>query len=456
MTLGSVVGRDQRRARFLALLTGCTAVGATTSVARPARAQGPIRLVVQAGETPPGAPAPVSTLGPPFINGTGKVGFTGSLEDGDRFVWYGDGIRWRNRSGSGLSGAETWMGTSDGAGFIYSPAVNGRDAVYTHGGALLMEGDRAPGRPGGTAITFNSRPSMLPGGRVYWVAGINETGGTTTQKRVLYTSVDANPAAIEPLLVGGDRVGGLVVADQGVLFDYRFSDDGAHHIHELDVIAPSTSDGALMVNGQIVAREGFRVPHRREELWSTFDQLDINNAGNYVFSGDTNGDPAKDEFVAYNGAIAVHESQTVAAVTLEPGATANAVHINNLGQVVMMWDVGDVETVFLSCEAEAIARTASIVLTTGRGLDFNGDGTTDAVVTDFNASAGTPHEAFSDDGRLYLEVDLDYGDGNTVEAIIELQLTCCGNGVVNSYEECDDAGESTTCDADCTAAARWP
>ena len=423
MTLGSLTGRDQRRARFLALLTGCTAVAASTSVARPARAQGHIRLVVQAGQTPPGAPAPVSAIGPPFVNGTGQVGLTGSLDDGDRFVWYGDGIRWRNRSGSGLSGAETWMGTSDGGGFIYSPAVNGRDAVYTHGGALLVEGARAPGRPGGAAITFNSRPSMLPGGRVYWVAGINETGGTSTQRRVLYTSADATPAAIEPLLAGGDRVDGLVIADQGVLFDYRFSDDGAHHIHELDLIAPSTSDGALMVNGHIVAREGFRVPNRRDS-WSTFDLLDINNAGNYVFSGDTSGDTAKDEFVAYNGAVAVQEGQTVAGVTLEPGATASALHINNLGQVVMMWDVGDVETVFLSCEAGSIAQTARIVLTTGRGLDFDGDGTTDAVVTDFNATSGTPHEAFSDDGRLYLEVDLDHGDGDTVEAIIELQLTC--------------------------------
>ncbi len=48
----------------------------------------------------------------------------------------------------------------------------------------------------------------------------------------------------------------------------------------------------------------------------------------------------------------------------------------------------------------------------------------DAVVTDFHATAGTPHEAFSDDGRLYLEVDLDHGDGNAVESSIELPLTC--------------------------------
>lgn len=275
MMLGFANRRDQRRARFLALLAGCAAVAASTSVARPARAEVAARLVVQEGQTPPGASAAVSIINPPFVSGTGKVGFTGSLEDGDRFVWYDDGIRWLNSSGSGLSGAELWMGTSDGGGFIYSPAVNGGDAVYTHGGALLVDGDPAPGLPAGVVTTFHSRPSMLPGGRAYWVAGINETGGTATQKRVLYTSFDSTPAAIEPLLVGGDTVGGLVIADQGVLFDYRFSDDGAHQIHELDVVAPSTSDIVLMVDGQIVAREGFPTPDIVES-WSSFDQLDIN------------------------------------------------------------------------------------------------------------------------------------------------------------------------------------
>ncbi len=33
-----------------------------------------------------------------------------------------------------------------------------------------------------------------------------------------------------------------------------------------------------------------------------------------------------------------------------------------------------------------------------------------------------------------------------------LSVDCCGNGIVESGEACDDAGESATCDIDCTAA----
>ena len=36
------------------------------------------------------------------------------------------------------------------------------------------------------------------------------------------------------------------------------------------------------------------------------------------------------------------------------------------------------------------------------------------------------------------------------EAIIRLDVNCCGNGYIEPSEDCDDRGESATCDDDCT------
>ena len=428
-----------------AMLAGSTAFAQVSAV-----------LVAQEGDTPAGAPAPVDTISPPFINGSGDVGFTGGLTDGDRYVWFGTQILWLNSNETtvSLGGAEAAMGISDSNGFIYSPSVDGDDAVYTHNGVLLVENLQAPGFPDGVVNTFNSRPSMLPGGRAFWVSGINESGGTSTEKRVLYTSADGTPATIEVVLAGGDVVDGLVIEDTGIRFDYRHSDDGTHHIHELDMATGSTSnDIVIVVDGAIVAQESSLVPGGVGEAWQTFDAMSINNSGEYVFSGDTNADSSKDEFVAYNSTLAAREGDTVDGIALLSGSSVRTVQINNKGQVMMIWNVDSVETLFVSCDAQDIVGTASALLSTGDQVDLDGDGVADATVTDFNASPTLARDSLADDGRVYIEVELDYGDGVEIEAMLQLDGTCCGNGAIDRGEDCDESGaETATCDLDCTIA----
>jgi len=134
----------------------------------------PAQLVLKQGDVV--GPSTVSTLGAPFTDGNGRVGFVGALADSQRFIWWDTGPVFFSNDAlpNVLTGHESTMGVSNTGGFIYSPSVNGNDAVYTHGGVLLQRGDPIPPLPG-LYSSFNSRPIMLPNGTAYWVGGSTPT-----------------------------------------------------------------------------------------------------------------------------------------------------------------------------------------------------------------------------------------------------------------------------------------
>jgi hypothetical protein len=86
------------------------------------------------------------------------------------------------------------------------------------------------------------------------------------------------------------------------------------------VVAPTASDDALFVDGLLVAQEGSPAPGGGGDNWATFDITSINNAGDYLFTGNTDGATSMDEYIAFNAAIVVREGQTLDGVTLT-GAT---------------------------------------------------------------------------------------------------------------------------------------
>jgi MYXO-CTERM domain-containing protein len=123
--------------------------------------------------------------------------------------------------------------------------------------------------------------------------------------------------------------------------------------------------------------------------------------------------------------------------------------INNAGQVVFIWDDAmDVETLFRACDASDIPNTTDIVAAVNDPIDVDGDGMADGTLEDFNP--GDPSLWLAEDGWLYANVDLDVGNGNE-QAIVQLDVACCGDGDVGGAEDCDDMGESATCNADCTS-----
>ncbi|MCA9706995.1 MAG: hypothetical protein KDK70_14170, partial [Myxococcales bacterium] len=402
----------------------------------------PGEVVVQAGDVPLGAALPVASTRSPFALLDGSVAFVGLLDDGDAYVFIDDQVVWLGSSEmmSLLTDTETTMGAAVGGAFVYCPLVDGGEAVWTHNGLLALEGQPAPAYPMGVVSTFHSRPSMAGNGAVYWVAGLNTTGGTTTEQRVLYRSPTALPADIVPVLATGDMVGGLLVdAPTGIDFAYDVSSDDAHRIHVLLMDTGSTvDDGHIMVDGALLHQEN--TLNGTGDSWDNFDLVTINAQGLYVMSGDTNGSTLTDEFIAVDGAIAVREGDVIGGVALTSTAVVRLVSVDDAGHIAHAWSYASntVETVFYACDPTDLAGSSRPVLTTGVDeLDLNGDGLGDALVTDLQANNTSTTEALTNDGVLYLDVAIDDGTGPR-EAIVRVPVSCCGNGLLGPGEACDD------------------
>ncbi len=393
-------------------------------------------LIVQEGDTPPGAPSGVSNLNAPFTDGAGSVGLLGDESANDDFIWYDTGIVWSNSDAVGvtLTGGESTMGVGQGGAFIYSPSIDGDDGVWTDQGQLAVENTQAPGFPAGHNSTFHSRPTMITGGQAYWVSGHNNGDGTTTTRvRIFYTSTDGTPATIAPVRTGGTMIDGQTIEDTGIDFDYDVSDDGSHVLLTLDLATGSSdTDAAISLDDTIVAQEGS--PNGSGDNWDNFDQLSVNNDGHYLISGDTDGDTGSDEFIAYDGTIAVREGDVVDGVTLTSSASVRFAALNNLGQVLHAWEDGsDVEHVFFACDASDLAATSTLVLSTGDQLDLDGNGTGDTTVTDLET--GFHNQTLDDSGPLFLLVSVDDGGGE-VEALISIERPSCAAGglVINEID----------------------
>ncbi len=370
----------------------------------------------------------VNTLNAPFTNGDGKVGSVVALADARRAIWYDTGVIFVSDDAlpDSLTGGEGTMGIGDAAEFIYSPAFNGDDAVWGEDGLILSEAQQAPGFATGFLSTFNSRPQMIDDGTSFWIGGINDGAGSGTFQRALYRR---NPAGVIDIVsVCGDVIpdtGGLTIDfPSGVDFDHHTAGDGSHQIRVVLADSGSTTDdGFVLVDGSPVAREAS--PTGDGDNWDNFDIVSINASGNYLFSGDTDGASASDEFIAYNGAIALREDDVVDGLTL--GSSVGALSINDLGQAVFIWSTDEAgETLFFAADASDLASAVKL-LSVGDLFD-DGEGGADWTITDFNASNIIgPGLDLAEDGSVYVEVDIETLDQVTeLEAIICLALPPAG------------------------------
>jgi len=414
----------------------------------------PAEIIVQEGTMPDGAPADADAVSAPFALADGTVAFAGGLADGDDFVWSGDQVVWLNSNelAAVLSGAEGSMGGAEGGLFIYSPQLNGLDSVWTHNGLLAVEDDQAPAFPAGSVLTFNSRPSMIADGTVYWIAGVNNSGGTATEQRVLYRSASAMPGDAEVVVAAGDMVGGLTVeSPDGVDFDYHVSSGGSHVIQLLRMETGSANDdGHVAIDGVLVHQEN--TLNGSGDNWDNFDLFAINEAGSYIFSGDTDGATTSDEFIAINGTIALREGDVVDGITLQSTATTRFVAIDDQDRVAfgMAYGGGTAETIFYACDSSDVLNSAvAVATTTFDEFDFDDDGMADATFDDLNISSVGASNVLASDA-IYLDVDLDQG-GTLTEAMIRIPVTCCGNMIVDGGEQCDDGNDddSDLCPSTC-------
>lgn len=378
------------------------------------------RIILQEGD--PLAGGTVQNVNVPFINGNGQVGFTGTTLVGgvaQGFVWYDNGPIFLNSDlpADMLTGAEAFMGIGNNMEFIYSPSTRGDDAVYTHDGRLAVENTQGPGLPTGTNTTFHSRPRMTADGTSYWISGYNDgMGGTSSFGRIFYTATPAG--VISPLLLGeSTTIMGQTIDDGSAIdFDYGISDDAGNFINEVNFNTGSTADdSALILNGSsIIAQE--TNPTGDGDNWDNFDFMDINNNGDYVFSGDTDGAAGPDEFIAVNGTIVLREGATVDGVTLTGGQVLG-LDLNNNGRLLHVWRANGTEYLLLGGITDL--NSSQVLVAIGDQIDTNDDGTADVTLVDVNTFGSSV--SLSDEGKIFLSADYrEISSGNEFQGILEL------------------------------------
>jgi len=369
----------------------------------------------------------VTGVGGPKVNGNNEVGSLATLADGTRAITL-DGVSIFNSGNvlsNALTGGETTIGIGNFGQFIYSPSVDGSDAVWGQDGLILIENTPAPDFAPNINSTFHSRPRMTDDGTAYWVSGFNDgAGGTSSVGRMLYKR-DGFSGAITTVIRAGDIVDGVEVDDfGGIDFDYEFSSNNLNSILGFnDANTGSTADDTVLaVNGTIVAREASA--NGDGDNWDNFNDVSINNAGNYVFTGDTDGATTSDNFLAYNGSIVLREGDTVDGLAL--GVFDN-VTINNNNEVAFITDgddgMTDVETLFYAADGADLGSSVAL-LRVGDIVDLGVDG--QWILDDFNAS-NTGEIALGTDGFVSIEVDLESFDGLTnIEGIISVAVPAPG------------------------------
>ncbi|MBX3725897.1 MAG: hypothetical protein KF823_08265 [Xanthomonadales bacterium] len=385
----------------------------------------PVAVDVLLSQGDPLAGSTVATLNPVFPDGEGRPGSLVALANGNRAIWYDGAVVFDSGevAGSVLTGGEATIGIGNDGAFVYSPNTDGEDSVWTQAGLLLRGTDPAPGLPG-QFTTFHSRPSMLPDGRAVWVGGITNTQGGSTQGRVLYRATTTAPFAYEPLLSTGDMVGGFAIGTTGVGFQYQMSDSGEHLVMLLVLQTGSAAnDTGVYRNGALVAQEGSPVgPSAPGENWQNFAGVAVNDSGDWLLAGDTDGAVASDAFLAFNGELLVREGDLLDGELLPAGSALRAIALNNKGQALHAWNTpGNVRKLFFANDAGRL-HDSLLLLRTGSGLDLTGDGSTDATLVDilgtFTTTTGL---SLAEDGAIYIQASYDQG-GSTRTSLLRLAL----------------------------------
>ncbi|MGD8450729.1 MAG: PEP-CTERM sorting domain-containing protein [Phycisphaerae bacterium] len=302
------------------------------------------------------------------------------------------------------------------------------DSVWLEDTFIAMEETAYP-HAAGYYWSFGSRPGVTADGVPYFVGGITTTPGGSTQNRGLFYGMSATPL----LMGGDTLPNLPYVLDTSstVSFDYRFSALGTNYMGEVQMDTTSTVDNAMVMNGSGLmlggglVREGSTMPEAigglPGENWDNFDYLSITESGSYLMTGDSDAASGVDEFVIVNGQVVMREGDMLGDYTLSGSIEGG--YMNEDGDWAVVWDVNEPGR----ANIEVLIVNGDIVLKEGDAVDWDGDGLpdADAIVTDFTGLSaltvgdrGMRGEDFFD---IYTTIDVDI-DGRVFEGGFRLSI----------------------------------
>lgn len=389
-----------------------------------ASAQSPTALI-QEGQPLPGGPADhlVNSINNPAVNHSGGYAFNVNTSNGAETLsrFWAAGVVLRTEGTHGIYEQTAWesfYGLGGGNTLSYSPTCNnsesgstGLDGVWLDDDPIAVEEMVYPWSPG-FWWSFGSRPGVTEDGIPYFVGGITDVQGGSTDNRGFFYGLDA-----QPLLIGGQMVPGLPAAlgtGNTVTFDYRVSAFGTHYLAEVETVEPAATNNYLVIDGAGLEIEGELVGEGRPvpvaagglpgENWVNFDFEGITEDGHYLFTGDTNAATGVDEFVVLDGLVILREGGFVDGWQLT-GSISGA-YLNDDGDYVVAWEV-----VGSAGNLDALIFNGRVVLLAGDPIDLDGDTVADPG-TAFLALTGISSLVLGDRGddgvcRIYFTADVD-------------------------------------------------
>lgn len=391
----------------------------------------------------------VSSLNNTAVNGVGGYSVTINTSDGITTLSHA----WGNATGGlgalmqteALIGTlqqtsfESFFGMDDAGNIAYSATsddtftlVTGLDGAWAGNTLLANEDDPIPSLPG-KVYRFNSRVGITNNGFAYWVAGINDGTSGANEGNGLAT------AAGTVVLKTGDVIAGLPtpLASSAIDFDVRYSALASHYITGVDTDAPFAEDFFMLLDGVPLSTsagligEGQPLPAdaggQVGENWDNFDYLGVNENGDYMITGDTDGAIATDEFISFNGKVVYREGDQVDGETLI-GAIEGA-YMNENCDIAYIWDIvdtvngGDIEALFLNNK---------LILKEGDAVDLDGDGVVEptSILSGF---VGTTSLTMGPNRRMYFTADIDVNGTTTTSDDIEV-LICIDDPCTSSVQ----------------------
>lgn len=366
----------------------------------------------------------------PTMNGNGTVAVVGlSTVALDDFVFVGDSIFFKGTDLTSpvLEPLANQCGIDDNDNVVFMGDDEFSEEIIYHSslGQIIREEDPAPGYAVGAVINILYRPMMLPNGRMYFVASIDEDNNGSSDSRAIY---QVSPGGFISLFYTSNNPlnGGQVLSNtNGYDFDYDVSENQAFSIHVVDMNTGSTlNDGGVAVNGTLVLQEND--PLNLTEDFDNFDMVRINSNGDYLVSGDSDGSTTTDEYIIVNGSVQVREGDVLDGYPLTTAATVQNMDINDNGDAVFHWATAGIEEYLFTGNVNDPGGLASATMVLKRydTLDVDGDFEWDYVITDFNAFNQYRGYELKDTNILYMNVDLRDTANNTREAIIRIDPFC--------------------------------
>ncbi len=259
------------------------------------------------------------------------------------------------------------------------------DSVWVNDTPIAVEGDPVASLPGQFWV-FASRPGVTANGTPYWVGGYGATQGGSTQNRGLFYGASATP-----LLLGGQAVPGLStpLVTSSFPFDYRVSANGTNYITPVTLSGATATNEGVVINGSAAIAGGSSVQKgtivpvasggNGVETYENVDFVGINEAGDWMITGDTNAAVAGDEYIMKNGTILHREGQLLPGGGTIGGAIDMG-FMNESGDWAVIWDVDTKESLIFN---------SMRILSVGENVDLTGDGIPEAnsILSDFTGIA---------------------------------------------------------------------